>query len=111
MMKRFTLKGFDGIRCDLFDGDVELAEVHKEDAKELCNLLNELNDENIVLKQEVKLLRSGLRAYDDNLPVYLTCKEVMDFHSDVYDFKKKEQSFYKEHPNRCKIIVDGVELK
>ena len=74
-------------------------------------LLNELHEENIVLKQEVELLRSGLRAYEDNLPVYLTCKEVNDFHSDIYDFKKNEQNFYKEHPNRCKIIVDGVELK
>lgn len=54
--KRFTLKGYDGIRCDLFDGDVELAEVHKEDAKELCNLLNELHEENEQLKQENKEL-------------------------------------------------------
>ena len=49
--KRFTLKGFDGVRYDLFDGDVELAEVHKEDAKELCNLLNELSEENTMLKE------------------------------------------------------------
>ena len=79
--------------------------------EELVDLLNDFDEHIKELKQEVELLREGLEAYEDNLPVYLTCKEVMDFHSDIYDFKKKHQSFYNEHPNRCKIIVDGVELK
>ena len=49
------MKGFDGVRYDLFDGDVELAEVHKEDAKELCNLLNELHEENQERKRAMRI--------------------------------------------------------
>ena len=71
----------------------------------------ELEKENEQLKEEVELLREGLKAYDENLPLYLTCREIRDFNSDLFEFKIKQQKFYNEHPNLCKIIVDGVELK
>lgn len=56
--KRFTIKNYDGVHYDVFDKEYsesnELAEVHKEDAQNLCNLLNELHEENMKLKKELK---------------------------------------------------------
>jgi len=76
----------------------------------LCELLNEFDEYIKELKQEVELLREGLKAYDGNLPLYLTPKEIRDFNSDLFKFKIREQKFYKEHPRLCKIIIDGKEL-
>ena len=47
--KRFTLKAYDGITCDVFDNGIEIANIHRDDAKGLCDLLNGLNEENIEL--------------------------------------------------------------
>ena len=54
MTKRFSLKPSDSIRCDLFDGGIDIAEVHRDDAQGLCSLLNELAEENEELKQTIK---------------------------------------------------------
>ena len=59
-----TTKRFD---WDVCDGDVLFYENGAViDYDDIVELLNELHEENIVLKQEVELLRSGLRAYEDN---------------------------------------------
>lgn len=88
MTKRFTLKGFDGVRYDLFDGDVELAEVHKEDAKELCNLLNELAEENDELNNTVD---SWVQTAD----FYL--QKVYGLRTSVFNIKKEYENLKKEN--------------
>ena len=34
--KRFSLKAYDGLHCNIYDGEVDIAEVHRDDAKGLC---------------------------------------------------------------------------
>ena len=77
---------------------------------DVCDLLNDFDEYIKELKQEVELLGEGLKAYDENLPLYLTCREIRDFNSDLFEFKIKRQKFYNEHPRLCKIIVNGKEL-
>ena len=59
--KRFTLKPYDGIRCDVFDGEIEIAEVHRDDAKGLIALLNDLAEENEHLKKQIEELKVDLK--------------------------------------------------
>ena len=59
--KRFTLKPYDGIRCDVFDGEIEIAEVHRDDAKGLIDLLNDLAEENEHLKKQIEELKVDLK--------------------------------------------------
>jgi len=79
--------------------------------KRLYELLNDFDEYIKELKQEVELLREGLKTYDENLPLYLTPREIRDFNSDLFEFKIKEQNFYKEHPRLCKVIIDGKRYK
>ena len=112
-----------------FDLEQNGREIDAEEVEELLNNFHEenqhlrrrcgamqeeieiLSEENKQLKQEVELLREGLDAYDNNLPAYLTCREIRDFNSDLFEFKIKQQKFYNKYPNLCKTIVNGVELK
>ena len=70
--KRFTLKTYDGITCDVFDKDTEIANVHRDDAKELVSLLNALHEENLRLKdqyerkdRQLKRAKKDTRKYTD----------------------------------------------
>lgn len=58
--KRFILKPYDGLHCEVYDKDVEIAEVHRDDAKGLVGLLNELHEENQGYKRIISILKSLL---------------------------------------------------
>ena len=58
--KRFTLKPYDGITCDVFDNGIEIANVHRDDAKGLVECLNALHEENEELKKERDSLIQGI---------------------------------------------------
>ena len=67
--KRFTLKPYDGIRCDVFDGEIEIAEVHRDDAKGLIDLLNALHEENEKLKKGmIEVVDRYIRNIEHNPP-------------------------------------------
>lgn len=67
-----------------------------------------LEKENKELKEEVQLLKEGMEAYENSIPYVCTCEQVRDIHSEMFDFKMKQSKFYKEHPSRCTVIIDGV---
>ena len=71
------------------------------DSDEVVDLLNQLNDENEQLKKEVEMLRNGLKAYNEALPLYLDCEDIMHFNnSELFEFKMEQMDFYKKYPNR-----------
>ena len=74
----------------------------------VCDKLNELYEENKELKEEIQLLKEGMEAYENAIPYVCTCEQVRDIHSEMFDFNMKQNEFYKEHPNRCTVIIDGV---
>ena len=49
------------------------------------------------------MLRSGLKAYDNALPLYLDCEDIMHFHSELFEFEMERMDFYKKYPNRVHI--------
>lgn len=49
--KRFTIRSYNGIGCHIFDGSIVIAEVHKSDITKLCDLLNELSENNDSFKE------------------------------------------------------------
>ena len=52
--KRFTIRSYNGIGCHIFDGSIVIAEVHRADIKQLCDLLNALYEENQTLKKQIQ---------------------------------------------------------
>jgi len=84
---------------------------NSQDIEGLCNLLNELHEENKELKEEVQLLKEGIEAYENAIPYVCTCGQVNDIHSEMFDFWMKQNKFYMEHPSRCTVIIDGVRYK
>lgn len=78
--------------------DQEYSEYNLDD---VVDMLNEINDENEQLKKEVEMLRNGLKAYDEALPLYLDCEDIMHFNSrELFEFQMEQMDFYKKHPNR-----------
>lgn len=67
---------------------------------EVCDLLNEQHMEIEELKKEVEMLRNGLKAYDEALPLYLDCEGIMHFNSELFEFEMERTDFYKKYPNR-----------
>ena len=47
--------------------------------RECVNLLNELNEENQLLKEEKELLKNKLDRIEDILPHFLSCAEISEF--------------------------------
>lgn len=116
--KRFKIVNLrDDNVCDIQDTSQEILTFYNDltynfgSAKAICDLLNDFDEYNKELKQEVELLTEGLKAYDENLPLYLNCGEIREFNSDLFEFKIKRQKFYKEHPRLCKVIIEGKELR
>lgn len=66
----------------------------------------QLEKENDELKQELELLKKGLKAYDDAIQYVCTCSQVRDIHSELFDFEIEKTDFYKQHPNRIKIVLE-----
>ena len=60
--KRFTIRSYNGIGCHIFDGSIVIAEVHRADIKQLCDLLNALHEENQRLTD--KLNNTALELVD-----------------------------------------------
>lgn len=70
--------------------------------------IKKLEKENNELKEEIQLLKEGMEAYENAISYVCTCEQVRDIHSEMFDFNMKQNKFYKEHPNRCTVIIDGV---
>ena len=68
----------------------------------------ELERENNELKEEVQLLKEGMETYENSIPYVCTCGQVRDINSEMFEFRMKQNKFYKEHPNRCTVVIDGV---
>lgn len=60
----------------------------------------QLEKENEQLKKEVEMLMNGLKAYDETLPLYLDCEDIMHFNNKLYEFEMERMDFYKKYPNR-----------
>lgn len=73
---------------------------------ELRNQIKRLSEENDELKQELELLKKGLKAYDDAIQYVCTCSQVRNIHSELFDFEMEKTDFYKQHPNRVKIVLE-----
>lgn len=85
----------------------EYCTVHGNEAYSLCIDMNKLHEENKELKaeneqlkKEVEMLRNGLKAYDEALPLYLDCEDIMHFKNELYEFEMERMDFYKKYPNR-----------
>ena len=61
--KRFTIRSYNGIGCHIFDGSIVIAEVHRADIKQLCDLLNALHEENEQLKHDATVLICSNQEY------------------------------------------------
>lgn len=83
--------------------EVEL-DTHKHplwSTREAERVVNKLKEENEELKKEVEMLRNGLKAYDESLPLYLDCEDIMHFNNrELFEFKMERMDFYKKYPNR-----------
>lgn len=91
-----------GNTCEVFCDDNRMT------YREVVDKLNKLHEENNELKEEVQLLKDGMKAYENAIPYVCTCGQVSDINSEMFDFRMKQNKFYKEHPNRCTVIIDGV---
>ena len=90
----------------------------KVDAREYKELLEDIDEsyednlklekENKELKEEVQLLKEGMEAYENAIPYVCDCEQVNDIRSEMCDFRMKQNEFYKEHPSRCIVVIDGV---
>lgn len=89
--KRFTLKAYDGIYCDVFDKDVDIAEVHRDDAKGLVDLLNTLHEENQSYKLKVlELINNKIREFENGDYGDLPCNTIhmfLDLKQEIGDFE------------------------
>ena len=96
---------YEGYRAfeDCMMGDTVVDRLNKYN-KEYVDCYNDvlmLEKENEELKQEVEMLRNGLKAYDEALPLYLDCEDIMHFKSsELYEFEMERMDFYKKYPNR-----------
>lgn len=84
--KRFSLKAYDGLHCNIYDGEVDIAEVHRDDAKGLCFLLNDLHNENQQLR---KALWEAEESY-----IYETNDNSIDIEKDMEYLKKEFERKY-----------------
>ena len=78
--KRFTTRSYDGINCHIYDKSIVIAQVHRSDVINLCDLLNALHEENEYLREGIvdafhhertDLGRSVLRQLAESLGVGL----------------------------------------
>ena len=60
--KRFTIRSYNGIGCHIFDGSIVIAEVHRADIKQLCDLLNALHEENTHIKNTIQTMIKNERT-------------------------------------------------
>lgn len=86
----------------------ELIVLKKENNDLEKEVLSKLQNENKELQEEIQLLKEGMEAYENAIPYVCTCEQVRDIHSEMFDFNMKQNEFYKEHLNRCTVIIDGV---
>lgn len=63
-------------------------------------VVNKLKKENEELKKEVEMLMNGLKVYDETLPLYLDCEDIMHFNNELFEFEMERMDFYKKYPNR-----------
>ena len=78
--KRFTSKASDWISCDIFDKEIEIANVHRDDAQGLCNLLNEQHETIQQLQHDASILiqaNQDYRVENEQLKQQLIEKERM----------------------------------
>ena len=87
--KRFTIRSYNGIGCHIFDGSIVIAEVHRADIKQLCDLLNALHEENEKLKKDVK--------YWQKSSSYWSKQESMN---DIVNDKLREENEQLKHNNK-----------
>lgn len=89
--KRFTLKAYDGLHCNIYDGGVDIAEVHRDDAKGLCFLLNDLHNENQQLR---KALWEAEESY-----IYERYEWSFEIEDAIEDLRKEFQRKYWQDEN------------
>ena len=99
--KRFTLKPYDGIRCDVLDGEIEIAEVHRDDAKGLVDLLNELHEENEQLKANYNSL-----SHNNGL-LYNECTNKINALKKENEKLEKQRDFYYARLQKIIKIANG----
>ena len=97
----------DALKYDLEETRKSFDKLH-EKYIDLLKQQSELEKENKELKEEVQLLKEGMETYENAIPYVCTCEQVRNIHSEMFDFRMKQNKFYKEHPNRCIVVIDGV---
>ena len=99
MTKRFTWNSKEVVIDDNLTGNqLEVMDITEIDV--LLDLLNGQHIEIEELKKEVEMLRNGLKAYNEALPLYLDCEDIMHFNSELFEFEMERMDFYKKYPNR-----------
>ena len=93
--KRFTYKHFDWLQWHIYkDGEFFIEVTNcEEDAKKLCELLNELHDKNEQLKQQLKTKHIVNKQYEE---LQKLKEENKKLHRVIEENEKMIQSIYEE---------------